>query len=513
MQAVKKVVILGGGSAGWMTAAALATVLKNNYAEIVLVESQSIGTVSVGEATIPQIALFNSILGIDENEFVRETQATFKLGIEFANWKQKGHSYMHPFGSFGTDMDAIQFHHYWLKMFQKGEASELDAYSLAAVAAKQGRFMRPENRGNSPLSKIAYAFHFDATLYAKYLRKIAVSRGVKRIEAKMEDVSIRDTDGFIDNLVLDNGQVVNGDLFIDCSGFNGLLIEKTLDSGFEDWSHWLPCDSAIAMPCLAKNNVYPYTISTAQEAGWTWRIPLQHRIGNGYVFPSRFVDTQKAIDVLIQQMESEPLNEPNILRWKTGIRKKSWVKNCVAIGLSAGFIEPLESTGLHLIQAGIAKLLGMFPHQGFEQIDIDTYNQQTRLEMERIRDFIILHYVATEREDTEFWRYCKNMPIPDYLQHKIDLYKANGRIYRQDAELFNETSWLAVLHGQGIRANGYHPLVDTLPEVEIRSRLEHIKQVIDNSASVMPTQSAYIEKYCKAVSQNPVMNLTELALQ
>ena len=500
MQAVNKVVILGGGSAGWMTAAALATVLKNNYAEIVLIESQNIGTVSVGEATIPQIALFNSILGIDENEFVRETQATFKLGIEFANWKQKGHTYMHPFGNFGADMDAIQFHHYWLKMFQKGQAEDLDAYSLAAVAAKQGRFMRPQNRGNSPLSKIAYAFHFDATLYAKYLRKIAVSRGVTRIEAKMEDVCIRDTDGFIDSLVLDNGQVINGDLFIDCSGFNGLLIDKTLKSGFEDWSHWLPCDSAIAMPCSAKHDVYPYTVSTAQEAGWTWRIPLQHRIGNGYVFPSQFVDTQKAIDVLTQQMENAPLNEPNILRWKTGMRKEFWVKNCIAIGLSAGFIEPLESTGLHLIQAGIAKLLGMFPYQGCEQVEIDAYNEQTRLEMERIRDFIILHYAATEREDTEFWRYCKNMPVPDYLRQKIDLYKANGRIYRHGTELFNETSWLAVMNGQGIMPKGYHPLVDTLSEAEIHSRLVHIKQVIDNSVNVMPTQAAFIDRYCKAIS-------------
>ena len=500
MQNVNKVVILGGGSAGWMTAAALATVLKNQYAQIELVESADIGTVSVGEATIPQIALFNRILGIDENEFVRETQATFKLGIEFADWKHKGHSYMHPFGSFGTDMDAIQFHHYWLKMFQLGKTADLEAFSLAAVAARDGRFMRPENRGNSPLSRIAYAFHFDATLYAKYLRKFAEARGVKRIEGKVSDVLVRNSDGFIESLVLENNQRVDGDLFIDCSGFRGLLIEKTLKAGFEDWSHWLPCDRAVAMPCLAKNAQKPYTISTAQDAGWTWRIPLQHRIGNGYVYPSAFVDDQKAIDTLTQQMENTPLNEPNLLRWQTGMRKRFWVKNCVAIGLSAGFIEPLESTGLHLIQAGIAKLLGMFPNKGFDQVDIDTYNQQSALEMERIRDFIILHYVATEREDTEFWRYCKNMDIPDYLQQKINLYRANGRIYRQDTELFNETSWLAVMHGQGIRPKGYHPLVDSLPEDEIAQRLAHIKTVIDNSVGVMPTQADFIEQHCKAPS-------------
>lgn len=498
MQQIKKIVILGGGSAGWMTAAALSTVLRNQYAQIQLVESAAIGTVSVGEATIPQIALFNQILGIDENEFVRETQATFKLGIEFANWKQKGHSYMHPFGSFGTDMDAIQFHHYWLKMFQQGNAPDIEAFSLAAVAARQGRFMRPENRGNSPLSRIAYAFHFDATLYAKYLRKFSEARGVERIEGKVKDVLMRNSDGFIDALIMENGQRLDADLFIDCSGFKGLLIDKALNTGFEDWSKWLPCDRAVAMPCKASNARNPYTISTAQDAGWTWRIPLQHRIGNGYVYPSEFVDDQTAIDVLTQQMESEPLNEPNLLRWKTGRRSKFWVKNCVAIGLSAGFIEPLESTGLHLIQSGIAKLLGMFPHKGFNQVDIDMYNQQSALEMERIRDFIILHYKATEREDTQFWQYCKHMEIPDYLEQKLALYRANGRIYREDNELFNETSWLAVMHGQGINPEGYHPLVDALPEQEIASRLKHIKDVIDNSAQVMPLQSDFIEKHCKA---------------
>ncbi|MBT0584978.1 tryptophan halogenase family protein [Alteromonas oceanisediminis] len=498
MQAVKKIIILGGGSAGWMTAAALATVLKNQYADIHLIESEAVGTVSVGEATIPQIALFNQILGIDENEFVRETQATFKLGIEFVDWKRKNHRYMHPFGSFGTDMDAIQFHHYWLKQFHAGKADDLEAFSLASIAARQGRFMRPENRGNSPLSQIAYAFHFDATLYARYLRNFAEKRGVRRTEGKVKDVLVRNNDGFIDALVMENGQRCEADLFIDCSGFSGMLIEQTLNVGFEDWGHWLPCDRAVAMPCAAREPVNPYTISTAQDAGWTWRIPLQHRIGNGYVYPSEFVSDQQAIDCLTAQMESEPLAHPNLLRWKTGMRRKMWHKNCVAIGLSSGFIEPLESTGLHLIQAGIAKLLGMFPHQGFDQVDIDTFNQQSRMEMERIRDFIILHYKVTEREDSPFWQYCKNMAIPDYLQHKIDLFAANGRIYRQDIELFNETSWLAVMHGQGIVPKGYHPLVDVLSEQEIAQRLQHIKQVIDNSVAHMPMQSEFIARHCQA---------------
>lgn len=495
---IQKVVIVGGGSAGWMTAAAMSTVLKNQYCEITLIESDSIGTVSVGEATIPQISLFNKILGIDENEFVRKTNGTFKLGIEFTDWKKLGHSYMHPFGDYGSNMDAIQFHHYWLKMFQKGQAPDLNAYSLAAVAAKQGRFMRPQNHGNSPLSNIAYAFHFDATLYAKYLREMSENKGVNRIEGKIEHVSVKASNGFIDSVVLEDGQRVEGDLFIDCSGFKGLLIEQTLNTGFTDWGQWLPCDRAVAIPCKATQAVHPYTRSTAQSAGWSWRIPLQHRIGNGYVYPSEFMQDDDAVTLLRGQLEGEALSEPNQLRWKTGVRNKAWNKNCVAIGLSAGFIEPLESTGLHLIQATISKLLGMFPHKGFDQVEIDTFNQQTMLEMERIRDFIILHYKVTEREDSEFWRYVKHMPIPDYLQAKIDLYQANGRIYRQDNELFNETSWLAVLHGQGIMPNGYHPLVDTLDEQEIQRRLNHIQGVIDKSADTMPMQKDFIEKFCQA---------------
>lgn len=499
-QNIKNIVILGGGTAGWMTAAAFSKVLKNNYCHIRLIESEAISTVSVGEATIPQISLFNKILGIDENDFIRKTQSTFKLGIEFADWKAKGHSYMHPFGSYGKDMDAIQFHHYWLKMFNQGKVPDIQAYSLEALAAKQGRFMRPQNMGNSPLSNIAYAFHFDATLYASYLREFAEQRGVIRTEGKVTEVQVKPENGFIDALILENGERVEGDLFIDCSGFRGILIEQTLKTGFDDWSEWLPCDRAVAMPCLAKNSAEqlakPYTVSTAQAAGWTWRIPLQHRIGNGYVYPSKYVSDDEAVNILKNQMESEPLAEPNFLRWKTGVRKKGWNKNCVAIGLSAGFVEPLESTGLHLIQSAIAKLLGMFPSQGFEQADIDAYNAQLSTEMERIRDFIILHYKATERDDSEFWRFCKNMPIPEYLEKKIALYQANGRIYRQDNELFNETSWLAVMHGQGIKTQGYHPLVDVLNEQEILRRIEHIGSVIEKSAASMPMQRDFIQKNC-----------------
>ncbi|WP_445776004.1 tryptophan halogenase family protein [Shewanella sp.] len=495
---IKKIIIVGGGTAGWMTAATFSKVLTNYDCQIVVIESDQIGTVSVGEATIPQIALFNKILGIDENEFIVKTQATFKLGIEFVNWKQKGHRYMHPFGRYGVDMDAIQFHHYWLKMYQQGKAPDIEKYSLEALAAKQGRFNRPQKMGNSPLSNIAYAFHFDATLYAKYLRNFATNNGVTRKEGKVVDVVLRHNDGFIESLRLEDGELIEGDLFIDCSGFKGLLIEGALKTGFNDWSDWLPCDRAVAMPCTSTEKIKPYTISTAQDAGWTWRIPLQHRIGNGYVYPSQFVSDDEAVALLTSQMETAPLSDPNFLRWTTGTRNKSWNKNCVAIGLSAGFIEPLESTGLHLIQLGIAKLLSLFPSKGFEQVEIDTYNQQLNLEMERIRDFVIMHYKVTNRDDTAFWRFCKNMSIPDYLKQKIELYQNNGRIFRQDNELFNEMSWLAVMHGQGLQPKGYHPLVDTLTEYEIDRRLKHIQSVIDKSVSIMPSQVDFINQHCKS---------------
>jgi len=497
---IKKIMIVGGGTAGWMTAATLAKVLGKSYCDIRLIESDDIGTVSVGEATIPQISLFNKILGIDENDFVKKTQATFKLGIEFVDWTKKGGGYMHPFGDHGTAMDAIQFHHYWLKMHQKGQVSDLEEFSLAAVAARQGKFMRSQNMGNSPLSNISYAFHFDATLYADYLRDYAIDRGVNRSEGKVVDVSLRDSDGFIDSLLLASGERVTGDLFIDCSGFKALLIEGALKTGFIDWSDVLPCDSAVAMPCMAKENdkLHPFTQAKAKKSGWIWRIPLQHRVGNGYVYPSKFVSDDEAVKILTEQMEGEPIGKPNFFRWQTGMRKESWNKNCIAIGLAAGFVEPLESTGLHLIQSSIAKLMALFPHQGFEQIDIDSFNAQSKTEFEYIRDFIVLHYKATDRDDSEFWRYCQKMKVSDRLQAKMALYQSNGRIYRQDNELFNETSWLAVMHGQGLKPDGYHPLVDVLPEDEVARRLQHIHGVIQKSVETMPMQKDFIAKYCQA---------------
>lgn len=495
---IEKIVIVGGGTAGWMTAAAFSKVLNKDNVNIVLVESDQIGTVSVGEATIPQISLFNKILGIDENEFLSKTNGTFKLGIEFIDWRKKNHRYMHPFGNFGTDMEAIQFHHYWLKMFNQGQAPDIENYSLAAVGAKQNRFMRPVNMGNSPISELAYAFHFDAVFYAKFLREFAEQRGVKRVEGKVVSSSLRANDGFIESVTLEDHKIIPGDLFIDCSGFRALLIEKALDVGYQDWSHWLPCDRAIAIPCEKQGELKPYTQSTAHQSGWRWRIPLQHRTGNGVVYSSAHCDDESALQNLLDNLDGKPLNEPNRLGWVTGMRKKAWHKNCVAIGLSSGFIEPLESTSIHLIQSSIAKLLGLFPDKSFKQVDIDKFNQQNEFELERIRDFIILHYHVTERDDSEFWNHCRTMEIPDLLREKIELYKSHGRIYREHYELFNETSWLAVMHGQGIQTDGYHPIVDNLSEQEIKRRLQHIQSVIVQSSQQMPSHLSYINQHCLA---------------
>ncbi len=493
---IRKVVIVGGGTAGWMTAAALSKVLGRDYCDITLIESDDIGSVGVGEATIPQITLFNRILGIDENDFVRKTKGTFKLGIEFVDWAKKGHSYIHPFGSYGTNIDAIQFHHYWLKLHEQGKAPDLEAYSLAAVAAPQGRFMRPANIPNSPLNEIAYAFHFDAGLYAQYLRNYSEQRGVTRREGKVCEVKLREGDGHIESVQLESGELHEGDLFIDCSGFRGLLIEEAMNTGYVDWSHYLPCNRAVAVPSETVGEPLPYTRSTAHSAGWQWRIPLQHRTGNGHVYCSKYMSDDEATSILLKNLDGAPLAEPRLLKFTTGHRRKFWNKNCIAIGLSSGFMEPLESTSIHLIQSSIAKLMTLFPTREFSQINIDYYNAQSLLDFERIRDFLVLHYHATERNDSPFWNYCRTMEISPYLQRKMEMYKTTGRIFREDNELFNDTSWLAVLHGQQVKAKSYHPLVDVLSDEEAAARLANIKEVIDKSVATMPSHQAYIDKFC-----------------
>ncbi|MBB5518988.1 tryptophan halogenase [Amphiplicatus metriothermophilus] len=487
---------MGGGTAGWMTAAACAKILRNNYCEIELVESEQIGSVGVGEATIPQIGTYNRTLGIEENEFVRETRATFKLGIEFVDWGAPGERYIHPFGTYGLDMEGVSFHAFFLKAHPDWTARTLEQYSLQAQAARHGKFMRPVNAGNSPLSKIAYAFHFDAGLYAQYLRRYAQARGVARREGKIVDAVQNSQTGYIEAVILEDGCTVEGDLFIDCSGFRGLLIDQKLGAGYIDWSHWLPCDAAVAVPCESAGPPTPFTRSTAREAGWQWRIPLQHRIGNGLVFSRGYIDDDKAAGILLANLDGKPLADPRFLNFTPGRRKLFWIKNCVAIGLAAGFIEPLESTSIHLIQSGVAKLLQMFPDRRFNQADIDRYNRVTAFEFERIRDFIILHYKATQRRRQPFWDYVREMNIPDYLQDKIRLFKSYGRIFRENEELFNDTSWFAVMTGQNIRPNGYDPVADVLSIEETRARLDHIRATIATCAGHMPPHEEFIARHC-----------------
>ena len=495
---IKKIVIVGGGTSGWMTAAALSKILKNHYCEVVLIESEEIGTVGVGEATIPQILLFNKLLELDENEFVRKTQATFKLGIQFVNWKAIGSKYIHAFGDVGRDIDAIQFYHYWYKMKQLGKASPLEEYSIAGVASARGKFMRPVDAGDSPLSKIAYAFHFDAALYAKFLREYSELRGVKRVEGKIIGADINPENGFISRVKMESGEEHSADLYIDCSGFRGLLIEGALKTGYIDWTHWLPCDRAWAVPCESVAQPTPYTRSTAHSAGWQWRIPLQHRIGNGHVFSSKFMGEEKARDILLNNLDGKPLAEPRLLKFVTGKRKQFWNKNCIAVGLASGFMEPLESTSIHLVQSVIARLFTFFPNKGFDQTDIDEFNRQAHFEFDRIRDFLILHYHVTERNDSEFWNYCRNMSIPDELAQKIDQFKSNGRIFRSNNEMFSDLSWLEVMHGQGLDPKFYHPLVDLMAESEIEAKLISVKKVIDRSVDYMPSHEQFIAENCAA---------------
>jgi tryptophan 7-halogenase len=495
---IEKIVIVGGGTAGWMTAAALAKVLGKDYAQVTLIESEDIGTVGVGEATIPIIQLFNKLLDLDEDEFVRKTQGTFKLGIQFVNWKALGHQYIHAFGDVGKDMNSVQFYQYWLKMAQEGAVEDLGKYTISGVASERGKFMRPYDAGNSPLSNIAYAFHFDAGLYARYLREYAETRGVMRKEGMIVKTQLRAADGFIEAVEMASGERIEADLFIDCSGFRGLLIEEALHTGYEDWSHWLPCDRAWAVPCAHAGEPSPYTRSTAHSAGWQWRIPLQHRIGNGHVFASKYMSEDEACHILLNNLDGEALAEPRLLKFVTGKRKRFWNKNCIAIGLAGGFMEPLESTSLHLVQSAIARLMAFFPNKNFDQEDIEEYNRQAHFEYDRIRDFLILHYCATERTDSDFWNYCRTMSVPAELTQKIEQFKKNGRIFRTANEMFNDLSWLEVMYGQGIRPRSYNPLVDRMPKEEIIKRMQGIRNVIEKSVDFMPTHAEFIAENCRA---------------
>ena len=490
---IRRVVIVGGGTAGWMTAATLAHTLQAGC-EIVLIESEQIGIVGVGEATIPPIKFFNQRLGLDEAEFLRATRGTYKLGIEFVDWTRAGHRYFHPFGSFGVDFDVVPLHHYWIRERLGGNDLDLGDYSMAWAAARRGRFDKPMRDPRRVQSTHDFAYHFDAVLYGQYLRGKAEGWGVKRIEGKVTDVSLDAENGFIQSLTLADGQTVEGDLFIDCTGFFGLLIEKTLKTGYEDWTHWLPCDRAVAAPCAhGPEGLSPYTRSTARPAGWQWRIPLQHRVGNGHIYASGHMSDDEATQILLDSLEGEAMAEPRPLRFVTGRRKKFWNRNCIAIGLAAGFMEPLESTSIHLIQTAINRLLALFPDRDFNPLCEQEFNRITATEYERIRDFLVLHYHANERCDP-FWTTCREMDIPDTLQYKIDHFKSHGRIVAEPLELFQNPSWLAVLAGQFGVPESYDPLVNHRPKVEAQRWLTNLHEVVAQSAEAMPPHAEFIRK-------------------
>lgn len=500
MKSLRRILIAGGGSSGWMTAALLSRLFQGLY-DVVLVESQDIGTIGVGEATIPAIKKYIELLGLDENEFIIRTQATFKLGIQFNNWTNGADSYIHGFGVIGQDWEWLRMHHYWLKAHESGRAGDFADYSINTAAALSGKFVRAQpNMGDSPLGHIAHAFQFDASLFARFLSAYAQERGVRRREGLITKVNLRGPDGFIESVTLADGEVIEADLFIDCSGFRGLLIEGALETGFEDWSHWLPCDRAIALPCSRSDDFTPFTRATAHGAGWQWRIPLQHRTGNGHVYSSKFMEDDAAEAILRANLDGEVLAEPNKLRFKAGKRRKLWNKNCVAVGLAGGFLEPLESTSLHLVQSGIIRMIRLLPDAGFDPANIAEFNRQTDFEYERIRDFIILHYKATMRSDTPFWDYCRTMEVPETLQRKIDLWMANARIFREDEELFSEESWISVFLGQGMIPRAYDPLVNIKSDVQITQFLSNIQAVIGKCVDVMPTHAEFVAKTCPAAS-------------
>ena len=499
MSAIKKIVIVGGGTAGWMSAAMLAKLSKNSLA-IELVESEEIGTIGVGEATIPAIKKFNHLLELDETDFIRSTQATFKLGIEFTDWGHVGSSYIHGFGKIGQDLGWLRMHQYWLKLRGTGKVSDVFAdYSINTAAAYANKFLRarPDMKA-SPLNDIAYAYHFDAGLYAQYLRRYAENLGVKRTEGRIVKVNQRATDGFIEGVVLESGAVIEGELFIDCSGMRALLIEQTLGAGFEDWSHWLPCDRAVAVPCASSGELTPYTRSIARPAGWQWRIPLQHRIGNGHVFASRFMSDDEATAILMNNLDGEALADPRIIRFRTGKRRKVWDKNVVAVGLASGFMEPLESTSIQLVQSVVMRLIAFFPDAGFAPAQRDSFNTLVDEEYRDIRDFLIAHYKLTTRDDTAMWRQCRDMDIPEALSERLALWRAAGRFVKKGEELFADESWIQVLIGQGLMPESYDPFVDLRSEDEIIKYLNDISRVIEKCVAAMPTHADYIEAVCKA---------------
>ena len=497
MKPIKHVVIAGGGTAGWITAALLNKVL-GKVIKITLIESSAIGTIGVGEATIPPIIQLNHALGINEQDFINATNASIKLGIEFENWKTPSHSYMHAFGSFGKDFPFCDFYNFWVKGKITGSEDSLWDFSLNYQAAKQHKFAPLNIIPNTQLPGVSYAYHFDATLYAEFLKKLATSRGVEHIDAKIEQVEQCPLSGNIKSLTLDNTQQINGDLFIDATGQRALLIEQTINTGFVDWSHYLPCDSAVAVQSQGTSELKPYTRSIAHSAGWQWQIPLQSRIGNGLVYCSRYLSDDAATQLLLKNLPAEPITAPRVIKFKTGRRLKQWHKNVVSVGLASGFLEPLESTSIHLIQSAVTRLIKLFPHNGISEALVTEFNKQSVIEIEHIRDFIILHYKLTEREDSVFWRQCKQMDIPHSLAHKLKLFKQTGKVVRENDELFAEVAWQQVFIGQGLNPDDYNSIVDSLSSEQLNDLFSTLKTLITSTVEQLPTHKDFLAKIKKA---------------
>ncbi len=498
-----RIVIVGGGTAGWMTAAAFSSVFKPTQVQLRLIESSEIGIVGVGEATLPHIRYFNKRIGIDERESMAKTQATFKLGIEFVNWGRIGDSYIHPFGAYGSRLGGVPFHHYWLRRRAAGDNTSIDDYSLPIVASRMNKFALPSEDQTNVMSTFGYAFQFDASLYAQYLRGFSEAKGVRRTDAKIVDVQLDGEDGRVESVKLDSGEVVGGDLFIDCSGFRGLLIEQALKTGYDDWTHWLPCDRAMAVPCENSGPLTPYTRATAREAGWQWRIPLQHRTGNGYVYGSNFISDDEAAAQLLSRLDGKALASPRPVRFTAGRRRKTWNRNVVAIGLAGGFLEPLESTSIYLIQIAITTLIDYLTDKAamrheFDPRTVDAFNRWIEMEYDRVRDFLILHYHATERDDAPIWNYCRTMRIPDSLAHKMQLFRERARVVTYKDGLFLEPSWLAVYFGQRVMPRGYDLRADAPNDAEVASSLARIREQVQNAALRMPSHEEFLKQYCPA---------------
>ncbi len=487
----RRIVIAGGGTAGWMAAAAIARTMGRTV-DLTLVESDAIGTVGVGESTIPPLVTYNRLLGINEADFMRATQATFKLGIMFDGWKTAGESYFHSFGLTGKDHWSAGFQHFWLYGREKGHTQPYDDYCLELLAAAEGRFAHLPDEGMN------YAYQLDSTLYGQFLRRMAEADGTRRVEGRIARVELNGESGDIAALVLDSGTRIEGDLFLDCTGFRALLIEQALHTGFDDWTHSLPCDAAIAVQTENAGPPPPFTRAMAHDAGWQWRIPLQHRTGNGIVYCSRYLDHDAALERLLGNLTGPVLTPPNKLRFVTGARRKQWHRNCIAIGLSGGFMEPLESTSIHLIQRAILRLIRMMPAGPVSPRDIAEFNDQQHQDMLQIRDFLILHYKVTERRDSPFWRQCAAMEIPDTLAQKIELFRDTGRVFRRNEELFAENSWVQVMMGQGIMPQSWHPIAGKLRDDELATLLQTLRDTARRTVAGLPGHGAYVARYCGA---------------